>query len=675
MPDLVDVATAVDVATVASVAVVGAGPRATAFLERLSTSFAELLPGGRLDVSILDPSDLGAGLVWRRDQPHELVMNTFAGEVTLFTDDSVACEGPRLYGPTLYQWCRLGWGLDLSLQPLSAPGVATFRQHPVQQWVRDDERLTSEIESVLPWSHPSRQLYGAYLSWCFERVCAVAPVGLELRVIRDLVTDLTPVDRGYRLRTGSGDDLAVDVVVLSTGWLATDPTRQDEPLIEALTSAGIAWIPPGSPADQDLSSIRPGEPMIVRGLGMGFFDSMAMLTLERGGKFVAASDRGADRGLEGPRLRYLPSGNEPRLFVGSGRGVPFRSKPRYNALPPRAALRYLKAAELQTLPRPIDFTAAVWPLILKDAVDAYYQTLARVSPEAFAVDPAGLFAALDDVADVRDTGWDELVARFVPVAERRLDLNELVDPARGPFATAADFQDWVRRYLTKDLDEGLKGDRSPLKMAAWSIGSARGITANLAGYHGFTGPSYGRFLQFMALGGMLGSGPPAFRSEQLLALIDAGIVTVLGPGLQLAVDQDASTLVATSSRIPDVLVSAGVLLDAWMHLPAVSRTADPLMLSLREQGLVRGYTVGENPGFHTDRFETAPGSFLVAGDGSVVDTMYLLGIPAEGVGPPTGASPLPGTNSAFLREVDAVARSVLRTVATLAPHRVAEAAR
>ncbi|WP_111768061.1 FAD/NAD(P)-binding protein [Nakamurella deserti] len=639
------------------VGVVGAGPRATALLERLASSFDALLPGGDLDVVVIEPSELGSGVVWRRDQPHELSMNTFAGEVTLFTDESVLCTGPRRFGPTLYQWCRLTLGADLDLQPLGADGRATFADAPVPAWILADPQLTAELPTVLPWSHPSRRLFGAYAAWCFERVLATLPAGMRVRIVRDTVTAVTPVGPAHRLSLAGGADLEVDALVLSTGWLATGPTAADAALVADLAAAGLPWVPPGSPADQDFSRLAPGEPVIVRGLGMGFFDALALLTLERGGRFEQ---------IPGSlRLRYVPSGREPRLLVGSGRGVPFRSKPRYGALPPRSELRYLRGADVLALPRPVDFTATVYPLVLKDAVDAYYRALARVRPAAFAVAPETLWAALDATDDVRSREWAATVAAAVPDPADRLELDDLVDPARGPFESVEEYREWVRGYLVHDLDEGALGDRSPFKLAAWSIGSARGISATLAAHGGLTPRSYGRFRQFMALGGMLGSGPPAFRSEQLLALIDAGVITLLGPGLELAVEDDE--LVATSTRIPGARETARGLVDAWMHLPAVSRTEDPLMRSLREQGLVRGYTVGDDEtGHRTDRFDTVPGSRLVAADGSTSPTRYLLGIPADGVGPPTGASPLPGTNAPFLREVDSVARSVLTLAADLA---------
>ena len=84
-----------------SVALVGAGPRGTSVLERLCASAPELLPpGAHLTVHVIDPSPPGPGRVWRPTQSPDLLMNTVASQVTLFTDESVDCAGPIRRGPS-----------------------------------------------------------------------------------------------------------------------------------------------------------------------------------------------------------------------------------------------------------------------------------------------------------------------------------------------------------------------------------------------------------------------------------------------------------------------------------------------------------------------------------------------------------------------------------------------
>lgn len=56
--------------------------------------------------------------------------------------------------------------------------------------------------------------------------------------------------------------------------------------------------------------------MLLRGLGLNFFDYMALLTTGHGGTFVRS----------GSLLVYRPSGNEPRLYAGSRRGIPYHAR-------------------------------------------------------------------------------------------------------------------------------------------------------------------------------------------------------------------------------------------------------------------------------------------------------------------------------------------------------------
>src|SRR5690625_4429549 len=71
-----------------TVAVVGAGPRGTAIIERLVA--ASTIPDwqGRLTVHLIDPYVGRGGSVWRHDQPEVLLMNTATCQTTMYPDES-----------------------------------------------------------------------------------------------------------------------------------------------------------------------------------------------------------------------------------------------------------------------------------------------------------------------------------------------------------------------------------------------------------------------------------------------------------------------------------------------------------------------------------------------------------------------------------------------------------
>ncbi|WP_440071746.1 FAD/NAD(P)-binding protein [Streptosporangium sp. OZ121] len=136
----------------AAIAVVGAGPTGTCLVERICANAADLLGWPSLDVHVIDPHPPGGGRVWRHDQPDLLWMNSTAADVTLFTDESVRCEGPIRPGPTLAEWL----GCD-------------------------------------PGGFASRPAQNGYLSHVFRQAVATAPRGVRVHVHAARAVDLAEV--------------------------------------------------------------------------------------------------------------------------------------------------------------------------------------------------------------------------------------------------------------------------------------------------------------------------------------------------------------------------------------------------------------------------------------------------------------------------------------------------
>ena len=88
-----------------AIAIVGAGPRGVGILERLVASAPQLHPDG-LVVHLVDPYPAGAGRIWRHDQSPLLAMNSMAADVTMYTDESVVCDGPIRPGPSFWDWAQ-----------------------------------------------------------------------------------------------------------------------------------------------------------------------------------------------------------------------------------------------------------------------------------------------------------------------------------------------------------------------------------------------------------------------------------------------------------------------------------------------------------------------------------------------------------------------------------------
>lgn len=692
-----------------SIALVGAGPRGASLLERFAAHLSVVPEPLPLTIHVIDDKEPGAGSVWCTAQTRELCMNTLSDAVTLFTEPSSTVSGPVAPGPTLYEWSLLaladiGAG-DADAEPIPVELAERIRAIPEARRApyRDTparpgfaESFRDELLKTAPESHPSRALYGEYLRWCYDRALHLLPSNASVIHHRSRAVALERKGGREHVTLANGSTITAHSVILSTGWLPRNSTTAESCLAEQLASRPeLTWVRPGSPIEQDLSGVAAATDVIIRGLGMGFFDTMALLTIGRGGRFE--HDAAAAGGL-----RYVPSGAEPRMHVTSRRGVPFRAKSLYRSLPPRAEQRYLRAVDWANVPRPINFDQQFWPRIVADAMFDYVDTLVRLRPHAV-TDAAAMFEVIESTLDALLAHPAAMAIADIPLAfEAALKpffsheadqflLSSELDPAaprptshsstgvtppdgRGTAddvetADIATYQRWVRARIADDLAESALGRDSALKAGLWSISSARGFASRVGSFGGFDAESrISGFAELFAVGGMVGSGPPSFRNAQLLALVDAGFVRFIGPNAEITVTREGFT--AESPTVRGSRVSAPALIDAWMHATDISATTDPLTRSLVASGRARAFVVASRGGGHEAAFTTrsfdidADTGLLIGASGDRDPAVHAVGIPVDDTVHDTIISPMPGTDPTMLRETDRVAASALRIVAT-----------
>lgn len=666
-----------------SLAVIGAGPRGTSLIERIGAHLSDPTSpfrGTAFDLHVIDEAESGAGRIWRTDQTRELCMNTLADAVTLFTETSSTVQGPVIEGPTLYEWSLLVLGsaqppvplddrIATDLSAIPQPHRDMFMNFPVRDGLAAD--YLDELRITRPEAHPSRALYGEYLAWCYHRAVAALPAGTRVIRHRSHAVGLTSTADGERIDLADGAPVFADSVIVAAGWMPRNPSASERAFARDVSAdPTLVWVEPGSPVEQDLTPIPDGAPAIVRGLGMGFFDTMALLSLGRGGQFVEDAEA-----LDG--LRYLPSGREPILHVTSRRGVPFRAKTLYGSLPPRTEQRLLSRVDWARVPRPINFDRDLWPRIVADAYLSYYSTLHRVHPEAF----AGSLENVVDIIEEAVSGYysradqlsshplDEMaivlnsrIAPSIPRPVDRFDLLLDMYPAARHFENPSDYDAWVRHAVARDLDEAEQGRESALKAGLWSVSTARAVANRVGTFGAFDAESRASgFAMLHAVGGMVGSGPPAFRNRQLLALVEAGIVHFIGPGARVTVSPDGFS--TASPSVDGSRVTTRVLIDAWMHFHDVSETADPLAQSLLAADRARPFHINSRAGGRvpTAGFDVdAATGRVLRSDGTLDPAVHIAGIPVDDTLHDTIISPMPGTDPPMLRETDRVALSALR---------------
>ncbi|MEU0843486.1 FAD/NAD(P)-binding protein [Streptomyces sp. NPDC005962] len=612
-----------------AVVIVGAGPRAIGLVERLAANAPELYGDGTpVTLHLVDPHPHGRGRVWRPDQSPLLWMNSMAEDITIFSDESVEQDGPVRPGPSLAAWAdRVRRGALPAAELAALP-----------------PEIVAEATALTGRGFATRRLQSAYLHWVYKRSVAALPPGITVQEHRCRAVRVTgPRDGRQQVwLEGRATPLAGDAVVLALGHLDAEPGPEQRALAAFAAEHHLVHLPPEFTADSDLSGLRPGEPVIVRGFGLAFVDLMALVTEGRGGRY--------EHGPDGEPV-YRPSGREPVLYVGSRRGVPYHAKIGYQLSGERPPVpRFFGPAQVEALrrrPTPPDFRRDIRPLIDKELGFAHYHRLFTVHPERTAAD----WSDFEESYAACPPGSAELhalVAAAVPDPADRLDLDALDHPLDGLRFPGHDaLQEGLRGYIEADLARRHDPAHSTDLAVFLALLSVYGQLTRL-GDLGDGGWWHG-FFSYLA------SGPPGPRLEQLLALSRAGVVRFLGAGMTVETDPRRRVFRARSTSVPGSGVETRALVEARLPEPTVDRSRDPLLRAL-----------------HRDGAAATPAGLLAVSpdDARVLDRAgrphprrFALGPYTDGRS--SGAFARPRTNAPAFRQNDATARALLRCLREL----------
>lgn len=686
-----------------SLAVIGGGPRAIGFLERLAENLTELWPSDRrLSVHVIDPYPIGPGRIWRYNQSPLLKLNSRTVDVTMFTDETSTIAGPVRPGPSLIEWAEAVRAGEIDV-------------------VVPDAALRAEIKHITGESFPTRRLQSLYLSWfatrTFELLRAAGPLvsvsGYQDRVVAvDTVTsgdseqrdaagdDWSSVghlvggqgdgrsEAGRQLITlANGQRITADVVLYSLGHTGADPEPEHAELIDFAARKELFYLPPAFTADADTRPIVPGQRVIVRGFGLAAVDLTVLLTEGRGGRY--------QRDPSGI-LRYLPSGLEPRLILGSRRGVPYHSKISSTLVGEAPEPRYFTralATALEASRETLDLSTDVWPLIAKDALLGYYRELFTGHPERVSTSWDVFFEAfdpLDPVAIVQASGREPLAsastgpdtaglsadsAAFVRLVTE--SVNESIDvlflpefdrPLAGFRAGSyEELQAEIRAYIQRDLDLRTNQEHSATLGLFIALLTSLFALSDIIDSPKWTAKSRVRDIHGWWFGyfSYIASGPPGHRLEELIALSEAGIIEFLGGELWVEADENEGIFRAGSANT-DRVVTASALVDARLPETNISRSDNAALLSLLNTGEGSEELVADAD------FIGSTGRLVVhQNDTRIVDPAGQRSERRYAIGPYTnspfvGAFSRPKTNAISFRENDKVARAVLQHLGELA---------
>ncbi|GJJ04801.1 hypothetical protein RugamoR64_53390 [Duganella rhizosphaerae] len=602
-----------------SVTIIGMGPRGLSAFERIAAIAASRqLP---LDLHLIEPGDCGPGVHGTR-QPQHLLINTIASQVTLFPAPGAVQYPPVCATPSLTAWAR----------------QAGYRRVGERYYQLGDHGGADITEAdYLP-----RSLLGEYLAWAYRQIAAALPSSVRLSHHRLRARDMWRLpDGSCAVELDTGYLVHSDFVFLTTGHSRNQPSELDEKLAQfarehARHNSRLAFVRHAYPLEQ-LNGIGAGARVAIQGLGLSAHDIIAELTVGRGGVFV--------RGEHG--LRYQRSGGEPQLTLCSRnclpaaargvnqKGLDGRHQPHYFTPDAVAALRRLALVSRGS--RQLDFERELLPLLKREMAWVYRGTLAGAVP-----DPAG----------------------FVLTAEDDALIDQLLFPLRGrQFATLDAFRAFFDGWLREDLAEAKLGNvGSAIKAATDVLRDVRASLQAAIEHGGLTPASHRQFLElYHPAINRSAFGPPLRRNQELLALMDAGVIEIQsGPHSSIELDERNACYVLSTQFGGEVVRHAvDVLLIARLDGFFPASDDSLLIRNILKRGLARPYFNGS---FHPGGLDIDPAGRPRDDFGQLSRNLWALGYLVEGAHYYTHALPRPQMRSRQVLDAD---RSVHAMVALM----------
>jgi len=602
------------------IAIIGTGPRGLSVIERIASRL-----GGRrtlrpLVIYAIDSVEVGCGRIWRTDQPDWFVMNTRCRNATMFPnapDDGAWRPG---YGPTFMEWWRQ---VDANY-----PG---------------------------PLGYAPRGLYGKYLKFVLDVIDVNLPEHMQLERLQDRVVGIAEHADAYVLKFASGRDaLHVDRLIVSSGY----PLRENGTSTASMAGATTRHVTSFDVLEtfQCGLSLPPnlsGRVVGIRGLGLTFYDVLSDLTIGRGGRYVYGEDT----------VQYVPSGREPELIVAgsrSGLPIPMRGSadrpgnlgyvPHFFTEPRVARVRGGGAACFRASYLPW-ITAEVNLVYLEKMLGCDLYRQFRETLDACEVTSDTVMGVMSELA--RPFGIDKL-----------LDLEALAAPFKGlSFGSQDEFRRAVVSVVRVDIARAETGEFSdPLKAALDVLRPIRPIIRKAVDLGGLTRLSHHEFITRIAPTiAFLSTGPSLTRAKQLLALIQSGIVELLGPSVSCRKENDAA-VVAFSEIVADYSVKLDVLIDAHVPAPDVDLDENPAIRCLADTGIVRNFMGSGGVEVTSKPFHP------IANDGEVESRIHVLGIPTEAARWFLHVGLVePGVWDEFIDDADSIAATAIRNLVPCEP--------
>lgn len=610
------------------IAIIGLGPWGLCALERLITSARHGLGGAvQLEIHTVDPGPPGSG-VYDLAQPDYLLLNNPCSQLSLypFRDEG----GQPRYGVGLYEWAVSNGYRWVGERCLTDPSGAPIEPH-----------------HFLP-----RRLMGEYLNWFCQTLVQEAPATVSvLHHATSAIDVIRRLDKTELVCLADGDWLLVDHVILTSGHTANEDPHEVVPHLRQLSAY---------PVDRYVQSLPSGLDVGVAGMGLVAVDVVTALTIGRGGAYSEQEGR----------LRYLPSGREPVMHLYSRSGLPFTAKPttgvdRTDVYRPvigtPEAFRALTTGEDHSR-RQVDVRNELLPLMFAEMYVRYYGQV------AFQV------AGREEASAVRDrlsAAWQrrEFDRELESLAGRygAFDAGELFFGPQRADAGSDEYQAAVYDMLEADLREAeVPEGNSPVKLAAEVFRIFRDPMRSVVEQGGLSLDSYLDFnADIRSRITRLVAGPPALRTKQFLALMDAGLLKApfgaapaLGPGAgEGALGHSPARISSTMLGRPYAREVA-VVIRGHLEEPRIDGSASLLLKRLLGEGRISQFRYGA---VTVGSVDLTPDSHPIDVAGEPQERIWMFGVLTEGVRHFTHYLPSPKSRIRAFEEIGRCVAEILQS--------------
>jgi uncharacterized NAD(P)/FAD-binding protein YdhS len=573
------------------IVIIGAGPRGTYCFRRLALSLAQNPLENEVHIHVIEKSGkFGGGGIHSTSQPHYLLLNTVAGQITAFGDDDVEARSSDLR-KTLHSYLvKQGYIFDIN-------------------------------------DYPPRALHGEYLASAFDWTAENLPIGATLHRHHAQAIDIIPASKDIQVVIlDNGSTITAHEIILLTGhsknriipgsiedscYKFSEKQRQ--------RGKNNTYLHLAYPISEKLQCIAPGESVYVIGMGLTAIDIIKGFTYGRGGTFKDG--------------KYISSGKEPQVIIGSRIGLPYCARgfnQKINQYQGKLfTIDYVKKLKQQK--KKLDFEQDLFPMIFQEMEYVFYKTL------------LGDNFANQYLACANALQRQDLVEKYIDV-ENRFYWNDLENPlwrfetkrkAGNPLFESMDhYMSFVIEQIRDDIREAEKGNMSsPLKNAIDSVmRDLRDILRSAVDHGGLTAKSHRHLKKtFDRTNNRIAVGPPVQSVRELLILVEQGFVSFSGPSPRIEFNENDHVFEISSIEVPGSKRPVQHIINGRIHSVDNLNDTSELIQNLFQRQMIRIYVnEDETDSFEMGGIDVTPDFHLIAKDGIPHNHICALGIPLEG---------------------------------------------